>query len=154
MKAWSLKRTPPDEAKIRAVRAESNRAIQAGDIQAFAASLSDDFVVVVGNGELLTREQYVAAFEADFKTPGSVRYERVIDSVDLSTAVPLAAEHGHWVGRLPDGHVLYTGTYMAMWRQTEAGWRLRSELFVSLTCADQASCETYKKRYAIAGPQK
>jgi ketosteroid isomerase-like protein len=144
----------PEEASIRAIRAASNHAIQAGDIAALAASLADDFVVIVGNGVLLTRDQYIAAFEHDFKTPGSVRYERIVDSVDLSSSVPLAAEHGHWIGRLPDGQVLFTGTYMAMWRHTGSTWQLRSELFISLTCTDPAACDSYRKRYSLAAPQK
>lgn len=85
---------------------------------------------------------------------GSVRYERIVDSIDLSSSVPLAAEHGHWIGRLPDGKVFFTGTYMAMWRHTNLGWKLRSELFVSLTCADPASCDAYRKRYSLGNPQK
>jgi ketosteroid isomerase-like protein len=124
---------PVDEAKIRAVRAESNRAIEAGDIKGVAASLAEDFVVVVGDGTLLTREQYVEAFEAGFNSSEPVRYERVVDSVDLSSAGRLAAEHGHWIGSLTDGRVLYTGTYMAMWLKAGSGWELRTELFVSLT---------------------
>lgn len=59
-----------DEATITAIRTASNHAIQAGDIAALSASLADDFVVVVGNGALLTRVQYIAAFEHDFGTPG------------------------------------------------------------------------------------
>jgi ketosteroid isomerase-like protein len=129
----SYVQVPPEEAKIRAVRAESNRAIEARDLKGVAASLAEDFVVVVGDGTLLTRTQYLEAFEAGFDSPEPVRFERVVDRVDLSSTVRLAAEHGHWIGSTPDGRVLYTGTYMAMWRKTRAGWELRTELFVSLT---------------------
>src|SRR5579859_1682064 len=94
----SYRQVPVDEAKIRAVRAESNRAIEVGDLDGVAASLAADFVVVVGDGTLLTREQYLEAFEAGFNSPEPVRYERVVDSVDLSSAGLLAAEHGHWIG--------------------------------------------------------
>ena len=129
-------RLPAEEAKIRAVRAESNRAIAAGDVAGVSASLVDDFVVVIGDGTFFTREEYISAFKFGFEQPSPLAYERIADEVLLSSSLPTAAEHGHWVGRLPDGRVLYTGTYMAMWRSIESGWKLRSEMFVSLTHAE------------------
>jgi ketosteroid isomerase-like protein len=137
-----------DEAMIRGLRTASNRAIMAGNADAFAASLAPDLVVVTGNGAFLSRDAYVAAFAGDFKDPRSVRFERTIDSVDLSRALPLAAEHGHWTGGVPGGPVLFRGTYLAMWRRSSAGWQLRSELFVVLDCKDDAACEAYRRRYA------
>ena len=122
----------PAEREIRDLRAASNRAIAARDLSGVAASLADDFVVIIGDGTLLTREAYLEAFAHTFAQPVPLRYERIADSIDLSASLPLAAEQGHWVGSLPDGRVLFTGTYMAMWRRTEAGWKLRSELFVLL----------------------
>lgn len=128
-------RQPAEEAKIRAVRAESNRAIATGDVAGVSASLEDDFVVVIGDGTFLSREEYVAAFAHGFEQASPLSYERTPDEIHLSSSLPIAAEHGHWVGRLPDGRVFFTGTYMAMWRKTAAGWKLRSEMFVSLTHA-------------------
>jgi ketosteroid isomerase-like protein len=124
---------PSDEAKIREIRAASNRAIAARDVAGVSASLADDFVVVIGDGTLLSREEYIAAFAQGFEQPLPLSYERVADEIRLSEALPLAAEHGHWIGRLPDGRTLFTGTYSAMWRGGEEGWKLRSELFVLLT---------------------
>ena len=139
-----------DEERIRNLRGESNRAIVASDAERFAASLAPDFVVVTGNGSLLTREAYVAAFAKDFRDPHSVRFERVVDSIELSSSLPLAAEHGHWIGRVPGGPELFHGTYLAMWRKSANGWQLRSELFVSLACANAEACEAYRQRYAPA----
>jgi hypothetical protein len=141
-----------DEESIRSMRAASNKAIGASDIAGFAASLEPGFVVVTGNGSFLTREAYVAAFAKDFEDPHSVRFERIVDSIELSSSVPLAAEHGHWVGHVPGGPVLFRGTYLAMWRRSESGWKLRSELFVSLACSDAAACESYRKRYGAVAP--
>ncbi len=86
-----------------------------------------------GDGTFLSREEYLTAFAHGFQQPSPLSYERVADSIRLSDALPLAAEHGHWTGRLADGRTLFTGTYMAMWRKAEARWKLRSELFVLLT---------------------
>ena len=96
-------------------------------------SLADDFVVVIGDGTFLRREEYLAAFAHGFQQSSPLSYERVADEICLSDALPLAAEHGHWTARVGDGRTLFTGTYSAMWRRTAAGWKLRSELFVLLT---------------------
>jgi ketosteroid isomerase-like protein len=133
--------TPPSALEIRDLRAASNHAIANGDLSAVSASLADDFVVIIGDGTLLTREAYLEAFAHIFTQPIPIRYERVAATIQLSASLPLAAEHGHWIGSLPDGQVLFTGTYMAMWRHTDPGWKLRSELFVSLTYADPASSD-------------
>ena len=143
----SLAQHSPDQDVIHGMRSASNVAIEAGDIAGFAVSLDQDFVVVTGNGSLLSREAYIAAFAKDFEDPHSVRFERIADSIEVSHSVPLAAEHGHWVGRLSGGPVIFSGTYLAMWRKAASGWKLRSELFVSLECKDAVSCEGYRRRY-------
>jgi ketosteroid isomerase-like protein len=147
-----LAQTAADDVSIRSSRAGSNAAIAAGDAKAFAANLDPDFVVVTGNGSFMSREAYIAAFAKDFTDPQSVRFERRIDSIDLSTSLPLAAEHGHWVGRVPGGSILFSGTYLAMWRKSDDVWNLRSELFVSLACKDKAACDSYRKRDQSPAP--
>ena len=137
----------PDQKLIRDIRNVSNQAIAAGDATRFAASLDEDFMVVTGNGSLLTREAYIAAFAKDFEDPHSIRFERIVDSIEISDSVPLAAEHGHWAGRVNGGPVLFSGTYLAMWRRTERGWKLRSELFVALAFKDAAAGESYRSKY-------
>jgi hypothetical protein len=151
--ASSLAQHSPDQDSIHGMRRASNIAIAAGDVKGFAVSLDQDFVVVTGNGSLLSREAYIAAFAKDFEDPHSVRFERIPDSIEVSRSVPLAAEDGYWVGRLPGGPVIFNGTYLAMWRKAASGWKLRSELFVSLECKDAGACESYRRRYG-ATPAK
>ena len=135
----------PAEVEIRSARQASNASIQRHDIQAFASTLAADFVMIRGNGVLVpSRQAYVDLFTEDFANPKAIRYERVADKIEISSAAPLAAEHGHWIGRLPDGKQAFGGAYMAMWRRTEAGWLIRSELFVMLFCNDTASCTSYR----------
>jgi ketosteroid isomerase-like protein len=133
-------------AEIRAARQRSNQAIAKRDINAFAESIGADFVMIRGNGSFTpSRQAYIERFGADFKDPGTVRYERIPDKIDISAAAPLAAEHGHWIATRPNGQKAYGGTYLAMWRRTDAGWKIRSELFVVLTCDDEAACAEYRK---------
>ena len=125
------------EAKIRSLRQASNEALKHHDLPAFAASLDETFSMVRGNGTAIpTRQGYIDAFQKDFANPDSVVYERTPDKIELSTAAPLAAEHGRWVGRRKDGSPAYRGTYLAMWTSTPSGWKLRSELFILLACDD------------------
>lgn len=128
------------EEEIRRVRAASNRAMAERDATAFAATLAEEYVMVRGNGSFATRETTLVAF---FKKPGSVRYERATERVEVSAAAEMAAEHGRWTALLPGGRTAYGGTYLAMWRCGAEGWKIRAELFVLLTCEDAAVCAEY-----------
>ena len=70
---------------------------------------------------------------------------RIPDKVEISGAAPLASEQGHWTGIRKDGTTAYGGAYLAMWRKTGDAWKLRSELFVVLTCDDNQACAAYRK---------
>ena len=129
------------EADIRAGRRASTEAIHNHDLKAFAASLDSDFVMIRGNGVFVpTREAYVDLLAKDFADAKAVQYQRITDRVEISNAAPVAAEHGHWVGTKPDGSRAYSGTYLAMWRKTQYGWKIRSELYVVLECGDANAC--------------
>lgn len=131
--ALALAQAMPDEAVIRETRKASNTAIQRRDSKAFATSLGEDLIVVRSDGELIpSRTAYIDGFVARFADPKAVLFERITDKVEVSTALPLAAEHGHWRAFNPDGSRAYGGTYMAMWRKTADGWKIRSELYVRL----------------------
>lgn len=122
-----------DEALIREARRASNAAIKRRDIAAFGASLGSDLIVVRSDGELIpSRKDYIDGFAVRFADPKAVLFERITDKVELSKALPLAAEQGHWFAFNPDGSRAYGGTYMAMWRKTAEGWKIRSELYVRL----------------------
>jgi hypothetical protein len=124
---------PSHEALIRAARGRSNRGIAERNPLMVAESLDKDIVVIVGDGSLIpSRDAYIAAFKAGFAEPNPARYERTPDTISVSSDSLLAFEHGRWTATLPNGTVTHTGTYAAMWRRTPAGWKLRSELFVTL----------------------
>ena len=124
-----------DEANIRAARAHSNRSIGRRNLLGVGDSLAENFVAVIGDGTFVpTRAAYLKLFQEDFNSPKtSLRYERIPDSIQLSTSSPQAAEQGHWIGTDANGKTAYTGTYMAMWEHTQDGWKIRSELYVTLT---------------------
>ena len=139
--AWA---DPGDERAIRAARAQSNRAIAQRNIDDFARTIGSDFVMVRGSGAFVaSRQAYIEQFKDDFADPKATVYKRTPDRIEVSSAAPLAAEHGHWAGVNPDGTVGYRGTYLAMWRRTDRGWEIRSELFVLLSCGVGDACHSY-----------
>lgn len=122
-----------DEALIRDARKASNLAIKQRNIQAFAASLREDLIVVRSDGESIpSRAAYIDGFVTRFADPKAVLFERIAEKIEVSNALPLAAEHGRWIAFHPDGSRAYGGSYMAMWRKADAGWKIRSELYVRL----------------------
>jgi uncharacterized protein (TIGR02246 family) len=130
--------------EIRDVRARSNKAIAAHDLEAVTGTFAADVVVTGGNGAVFVgRDSVRARFANSFNDPTFIDYLRTPDSITVSTARPtLAAEHGHWMGRVhtPNGIEDVGGVYLAMWRRTNDGWRIRSELFVNLTCHGPRMC--------------
>ena len=124
-----------DEADIRAARAHSNRSIARRNVLGVADSLAEDFVAVIGDGTFVpSREVYLKLFKQNFDDPKhSLTYERIPDTIQVSATEPLAAEQGHWIATTATGKVTHTGTYAAMWHHTPTGWKLRSELYITLT---------------------
>ncbi len=138
--------TDSAEANIRTARQTSNQAIRDHDLTSFAATLDNDFTAIRGNGALVpSRQAYIDLFKQAFADAQAVRYDRLTDKIEVSEAAPLAAEHGHWVGTGPNGSQAFGGTYLAMWRKSKAGWKLRSELFVVLSCGNGPACAAYRK---------
>lgn len=132
-----------DEVAIRSLRSQSNSAIQARDLTAFGQTMLPDIEVTRGSGpHVSSRDSVLASVAPQFKDASFLGYVRTTDSIQISTSGPLAAEHGHWTGRFQrtDGIQTITGVYLAMWRKSETGWKIRSELFVALSCTGSAAC--------------
>lgn len=132
-----------DETMIRALRTQSNRAIVDRDLKAFGQTMLSDIEVTRGSGTHISgRDSVLTSVAVQFKDAAFLGYVRFSDSIQVSTSGPLAAEHGHWIGRFqrPDGIQTLTGVYLAMWRKTDIGWKIRSELFVGLTCTGSSAC--------------
>lgn len=132
-----------DVSQIRDLRRTSNSAIEARNLKAFGQTMLPDIAVTRGSGShVVSRDSVLASVAAQFKDPNFLGYVRETDSISISNSNPLAAEHGHWTGRFrqPDGIQELKGVYLSMWRRTEAGWMIRSELFVTLSCTGSKAC--------------
>lgn len=132
-----------DERLIRALRLQSNEAIQVRDLTGFGKTMRPDIEVTRGSSSHVSgRDSVLASVSVQFRDKSFLGYVRLTDSIQVSTSAPLAAEQGHWVGRFqrPDGIQTITGVYLAMWQKDSEGWSIRSELFVSLACTGSAAC--------------
>ena len=123
---------PSPDAAIRAKRKLTNRLIAGRDAARLRPHLTDDMLLIVGDGGLLAgAEAVVAAFAGQFADAAFIDYVRTTDTVELAADGCRAAETGRWVGRWKDG-VEMSGVYMAAWRESRGQWLLERELYVTL----------------------
>ncbi len=117
---------------IRAKRKLTNRLIAAKDAARLRPHLTDDMLLVVGDGDLIQgADAVVAAFAGQFADPAFIDYVRTTETVELADDGRRAAETGRWVGRWKGG-VEIRGAYMAAWRERQGQWLLERELYITL----------------------
>jgi len=120
------------DAAIRAKRKLTNRLIAAHDAERLRPHLTDDMLLIVGDGGLIQgADAVVAAFAGQFADPAFVAYVRTTQTVEPAADGRRAAETGRWVGRWKGG-VEISGVYMAAWRGSRGQWLLERELYVTL----------------------
>jgi len=123
---------PVPDAAIRAKRKLTNRLIAAHDAARLRPHLTDDMLLIVGNGDLIQgADAVIAAFAGQFSDAAFVTYVRTTETVDLAEDGRRAAETGRWVGSWKGG-VEVSGVYMAAWRESRGQWLLERELYITL----------------------
>ena len=123
---------PAPDIAIRAKRKLTNRLIAAHDAVRLRPHMTDDMLLIVGDGDLIRgADAVVSAFSAQFADPAFIAYVRTTDAVELADDGLRAAETGRWVGRWRN-EVEISGIYMAAWRQSHGQWLLERELYVTL----------------------
>lgn len=120
-------------ADIRAARAAYNAAIAARDVAGVRGVLGDGYVGIAGSGgeAIIGADAMADYFARAFKTPGFLGFVRTPDVVTIAVPPVRAMERGHWSGGSVSGQS--HGEYLAVWVPTPAGWKLRSESFVTLS---------------------
>ena len=131
-----------DTSQIRSARAAYNAAIIARDAAAIRAAFVDDYKGMAGSGgELIAGGDAMAAYFAQaFQNPAFISFIRTPDVITIATPADRAMERGHWLGRTKtaSGEAQLHGEYLAVWVPSPAGWRLRSETFVTLSHSEVA----------------
>jgi len=123
---------PAPEIAIRAKRKLTNRLIAAHDAARLRPHITEDMLLIVGDGDLIRgADAVVGAFASQFADPGFVAYVRTTETVKVADDGRRAAETGRWVGSWKGGAEV-SGVYMAAWLQTRGQWLLERELYVTL----------------------
>lgn len=122
--------------QIAAARAAFNQALAARDFEAIEAALCADCTLVPGDdAELMAgRDTQLDAWRSLIAQAPDVSYMRTPLRIDVGEDGLLAAETGRWKGdwSAHGVHVRYSGRYFAKWRLDGDGWRIASEVFVTL----------------------
>ena len=141
--AFAVPAAADDAADIRAARARYNAAILAHDAQTIRTMFVDDYKGIAGSGgELIAGGDAMTAYFANaFRNSAFLGFVRTPAVVTLAAPADRAMERGHWQGRTrtATGEARLGGEYLAVWVPTPAGWRLRSETFVTLSRSEAAA---------------
>lgn len=127
---------------IRDARIAQNEAIREQDIDVIAQYWEPGVRATAGTGSFVTgRDEYREAFEEEYQDLDDLVYSRIpgaieLSSVEVDNAERLASESGTWTGSWTskEGQTQMYGVYSALWRKRNGRWRIRSELFVALSC--------------------
>ncbi len=127
--------------QVRQARLDQNRAMAVGDAQLAASFWTDDVTLRGGLGSSVAgKDAYRALFDIA-PNDQSFIYVREPDCIEISSDWPLAYESGIWTARYgsAEGPPAITGRYSAQWVKRDGHWLIRSEIFVAITCHDDAS---------------
>lgn len=116
-------RAPEEEGDIREADQLEARAVLEGDVAVQETVWAEEFVVTNTQGEVLTREQVLAAFRAGARP--YTEFERVTEQVQMlgPVAVSLGRERVVPTGS-PAGHPGHERRYTHVWVKPGEAWRL------------------------------
>jgi len=131
-------------AEIRRLRIAYNEALSRRDGAGVPDFLAPDMVELSGVSVQVGREAVARSYaEQEFQDPAFIAYDRITDTIELSSDGMTAAERGHWRGRSrqPDGSIDGNrGVYQAGWTKRDGRWRIRTESYIQLHCARRSGC--------------
>ncbi len=130
-----LGQSPADE--IRSRRGQSNTAIARHDVDGVVSLLDVEYQITTGSGAFHQgRAGERDTWAAEFARAADLVYVRTPATIEVSSAGTRAAEVGAWTGSwsTPQGVRKSGGRYAAHWRLVDGVWKIRSELFVTLSC--------------------
>jgi ketosteroid isomerase-like protein len=123
---------PTPSETIQQLRARSNAAIAARDIELVVSLLSPDVTVAVAGGPVLHgRDASRRAFAEQFGEPGFDGYVRTPTEIVVDEKTRRATEQGLWIGRWKTRHgpSEQRGTYAAEWTLSPLGWLIDREVY-------------------------
>ena len=127
--------------QVRQARLDQNCAMAVGDAKLAASFWTDDVTLRGGLGSSVVGKDAYRALLDIAPNEKNFIYVREPDFIEISSDWPLAYESGIWTARYgsADGPPIITGRYSAQWIKRDGNWLIRSEVFVAITCHDDAS---------------
>lgn len=122
-----------NKEQIHAVRNASNQALKSYNTKKVLSYLTDDVLTTTGNGTLLSGKKALAEYILD-GGESKMYWIRDTKEIVVNEKRNLAWENGIWNGYDPEkgNHSIINGKYSAMWTKASDGWKIKSQLFVSL----------------------
>lgn len=136
--AGGVKAPSPDADVIADLRAASNAALRAGDLDAFMASIDGDYVATAGaGGHARSRDELREIIAGVFRdTPGR-SFVRTPESIEVEPQGTRAMERGRWIALEPPAgggeRRGVGGGYTAHWRRVDGRWVIHAEIFITLS---------------------
>lgn len=121
---------------IRMRRAAFNRALADADLRVIGPLLAPNAVLVAGTDSALIsgRKAQLQAWKQEFASATRTIYTRTAETIAVSPILPVALEYGRWDAVDAETDVsTASGTYVAKWRETNDGWVIEAEIFITLT---------------------
>ena len=122
-----------NKEQILAVRNASNQALKSYDNEKVLSYLTDDVLTTTGSGTLLSGKKALADYIID-GGESKMYWIRDTKEVLVNEKRGLAWENGIWNAYDPEkgSQSIINGNYSAMWTKESDGWKIKSQLFVSL----------------------
>ena len=125
------------EDRIRSLRAASNAALEAHEVDRFMTTIDEDYVGTAGNGgHIRSRDELQALIAGLTADPDpNVWFVRNPDRIEVDASGGRALEVGRWVQQSRAEGVTHSGIgggYSAYWRRVDGRWLIHGELFVTL----------------------
>ena len=133
-RCWGLNLSSPDLA-IRLRRAAFNRALADGDVDAIAAILRRDAILVTGTDSAVIsgRKAQLLSWKREFSAAARTIYTRTPDTIVVSPLEPIAMEQGQWrCVMAADDAFVASGIYSAKWREIAGEWLVEAEVYLTL----------------------
>ncbi len=133
---WGLssQTDPTDEQQIRSIRQASNQALKSYETEEVLSFLTDDVLTTTGSGTLLCGKK---ALEDYISRGGQSKmyWIRETQEIQVNEKRKLAWELGNWKGYDPERsqEPIVHGKYSAQWTKESGNWKIRSQLFVTLS---------------------
>ena len=122
-----------NKEQILAVRNASNKALKSYDNEKVLSYLTDDVLTTTGNGTLLSGKKALAEYIVE-GGESKMYWVRDTKEIEVNEKRGLAWENGIWNAYDPEkgSQSIINGNYSAMWAKEADGWKIKSQLFVSL----------------------